>query len=104
MFPHRMLSSELCRNGLKDRVTACRKRLRVSRVAQKGQVNDDAEQLLSETISVSRVDDHAAGNPLECPTMLASVVRVNYRCSNAVAEPGKSETLLLVGQQEVGIT
>lgn len=32
MIPHRMLSNEIAGSGLKDRVTACRKRLRESRV------------------------------------------------------------------------
>jgi hypothetical protein len=35
MIPHRMLSNEFGSNGIKDRVTACRKRLRVSRVTNK---------------------------------------------------------------------
>lgn len=105
MIPHRMLSSEICRNGLKGRMTACRKRLRVNRVAQRAQVNNDAEELVRETTqSVSRVDDYAAGNPPECPTMPASVVRMNCRSPFAGAEPGECETLLLVGEQEVGIT
>ena len=32
MIPHRMLSNEISGNGLRERVTACRKRLRVNRV------------------------------------------------------------------------
>jgi len=79
MIPHRMLSSEICGNGLKGRVTACRKRLRVNRVAQRAQVNNDAEELFPETTPFSRFHDYAAGN-------------------------GESEMLLLVGEQEVGIT
>jgi hypothetical protein len=35
MIPRRIPVSETCGNGLKDRVTACRKRLRVNRVAQR---------------------------------------------------------------------
>jgi len=67
MILHRMLSSEVCGNGLKGRVTACRKRLRVNRVAQRAQVNNDAEELFPETTPVSRFHDYAAGNPQNAP-------------------------------------
>ncbi len=95
MIPHRMLSSEICGNGLKSRVTACRKRLRVNRTTHKPLVNNDSEELFSETTPfVSEFQDHSA--------MPASAVSVNY--SPAFAEPRDSETLLAVGEQEVGIT
>lgn len=102
MIPHRMLSSEICGNGLKVRVTAWRKRLCVNRVAQRAQLKNDAEELSPETTPVSRFDDYAA--PLECATMPASVVRMNCGSPFAGAGLGKSETLLLVGEPEVGIT
>ena len=35
MIPHRMLSNEIGSNGLRERVTACRKRLRVNRSTHK---------------------------------------------------------------------
>jgi hypothetical protein len=41
MIPHRIQSDEIFGLGLKGRVTACRKRLRVNRSAQKVQSNDD---------------------------------------------------------------
>ena len=96
-----MLSSEICGSGMKGRVTACRKRLRVNRVAQKAQANNDAEDLFSETTPVSGFHDYGAGNPPECPTMPASAARMNYRSRGAGAEPVESETLLSVGEQEV---
>lgn len=40
MIPHRMPSSEIFGNGLKSRVSACRKRLRVNRSAHKAQADD----------------------------------------------------------------
>jgi hypothetical protein len=49
MIPHRMLSREIYGNGLKDRVTACRKRLRVSRTRHKPLVHDEDEELFPET-------------------------------------------------------
>lgn len=95
MIPHRMLSSEFCGNGLKSRVTACRKRLRVNRTMHKPLVNNFAEELFPETTPlVSEFQD--------CPAIPPSIVRVNY--SPAFAEPRDSETLLAVGEQKVGIT
>jgi hypothetical protein len=87
MIPHRMLSSEIFGNGLKDRVTACRKRLRVNRVAQRVQGNNEPEGLFSGvTPSVSQVDDYAAGDSPGSPSMAASVARTNYSSPSAEAE------------------
>lgn len=100
MIPHRIAGNEIRRNGLKDRVTACRKRLRVNQGAQRTHVNNDAEELLPETTpSVSDFQSCAADYPVT-----ASVVRMDYRSAFAGAEPGESETLQLVGEQEVGST
>jgi len=85
MIPHRMLTSEIYGNGLRDRVTACRRRLRVNRAAQRSQVNNDTEELFPET------------------AMPTSVVRMNGGAPFAGAETRDSETLL-VSEQEVGIT
>lgn len=41
MIPQRMPSNEIFGHGLKDRVTACRKRLRVNRGVHKVHVNDE---------------------------------------------------------------
>ena len=104
MIPHRVLTSEICGNGLKGRVTACRRRLRVNRAAQRSQVNNDAEELFPETApSVSRFHDYAASNPPECPAGPTSVVRLNCVSTFAGAEAGDSEKML-VSEQEVGIT
>ena len=76
MIPHRMLSSEIYGSGLKDRVTACRKRLRVSRTRNKSlAVHDEDEELFPVSTSVFSFED----------------------CND-------SEALLLVEEQEVGIT
>lgn len=56
MIPHRMLSNEISNSGLKDRVTACRKRLRERRVMLKALAATDVEELFPEaTGSVSRL-------------------------------------------------
>jgi hypothetical protein len=97
MIPQRRVSNENCGNGFKGRVTACRKRLRVNRRAQRVQVNNAAEELAPETSPLSRFDHSAAERPLEFLRMPASVGRMSCR------EPG-NEILLLVSEQEVGVT
>lgn len=51
MIPHRMPGREICGSGLKDRVTACRKRLRVNRTRHKPLVPDEAEELFPESVA-----------------------------------------------------
>ena len=63
MIPHRMLSNEISGSGLKERVTACRKRLRVSRVTTKTQALNEACELFVETdlsLQVYESDDFRA--------------------------------------------
>lgn len=67
MIPHRMLSSELFASGMKVRVTACRKRLRVNRTARKGYPGHHAQtefEGVFPEISLPLTDipdDHPAG-------------------------------------------
>jgi hypothetical protein len=77
MIPHRTLSREICGSGLKDRVTACRKRLRVSRTRHKPLVHDEDEDLFPETIAFFSLEG---------------------------SDRLDSEVLLLRREQEVGIT
>ena len=49
MIPHRMPSSEIFGNGLKQRVTACRKRLRVNRHQHRVQSREEVIVFTSET-------------------------------------------------------
>ena len=54
MIPHRMLSNEIPGTGLRDRVTACRKRLRERRMML-ALATTGVEELFPEaTVSVSR--------------------------------------------------
>ena len=102
MIPHRMLSSEICGSGMKSRVIACRKRLRVNRTTR---MNDDAEELFPETApSVSEFEDYGAGSLPECPAISTSVVHLDSRSLLPGAELGEREPILLVAEQEVGIT
>lgn len=49
MIPPRLLETENSNNGLRERVTACRKRLRESRVMSRVDANTDLEDLFPET-------------------------------------------------------
>jgi hypothetical protein len=49
MIPHRMPSSEIFGNGLKQRVTACRRRLRVNRNLHRVQSREEVILFTSET-------------------------------------------------------
>ena len=48
MIPHRMLNNDLSGSGLRDRVTACRKRLRENRVMFKAQASTAVEEFFPE--------------------------------------------------------
>ena len=62
MIPHRMLSNELTGSGLKDRVSACRKRLRESRLMLRAHANINvAEELFPEAAaSLIHLHDYVA--------------------------------------------
>ena|SRR5437762_2913084 len=100
MIPHRMLSNESCGNGLKGRVTACRKRLRVNRVAQKIQANDEPKELYRANGASSPLQEIA--HSLRSPVMPLSA-SMNYSSSFAEPESG-IRTTSAVSEQEVGIT
>lgn len=101
MIPHRMLSNEISGSGLKERVTACRKRLRVNRVTHKTQALNDADELFPETApAVSEFH----GGTTDPPGTRTSVVRMNYSPAYEDSELKDSGTLPLTEEQEVGIT
>jgi hypothetical protein len=50
MIPHRMFPSEFSNSGLRDRVTACRKRLRESRVMLRAPAAAGVEDLFSQSV------------------------------------------------------
>ena len=93
MIPHPMRSDENnifgSRNGLKDRVTECRKRLRLNRI-HRAHVGNQLEELFPET-EIGALEFH--GN---------SSNRAPLRESLVHARDG--ETLKRADEQEVGIT
>jgi hypothetical protein len=104
MIPDRMLSNEVYGSGLKDRVIACRKRLRVNRVMQRTLVNDEVEELFPETSpSVSEFNDRAAGNLPECSAISTSSVRVEGRAPFSPDETEDGAAIVLT-ERGVGIT
>lgn len=101
MIPHRMLSNEISGSGLKERVTACRKRLRVNRVTHKHHAFNEADELFPETApSVSEFQSYTA----DYPATPAPMVRMNYSPVYEGSELKDSGTLPLTEEQEVGIT
>jgi len=62
MVPHRMLSNEIPGSGIKDRVTACRKRLRESRLMLKAHAHINVvEELFPEAVApLIQLNDYAA--------------------------------------------
>lgn len=67
MIPHRMLSYEITGSGLKDRVTACRKRLRERRVMLKAHANvNDVEEFFPEAAAaLLQLPDFSATSDFE---------------------------------------
>ncbi len=78
MIPQRMLSNQISSSGLKDRVTACRRRLRENRVTLRARANIELEELLPEAAhSLIRLRVHAADNSPECSAKPTSPVQLN---------------------------
>ena len=93
MIPNRMLNNENeifgIGNGLKDRVTACRKRLRLNRI-QRAHVDNQLEERFRETAIGASEFRGRAGDERAAPK---SLVRAR-----------DGETSQRLDEQEVGIT
>jgi hypothetical protein len=96
MIPHRMLSNEVSGSGLRQRVTACRKRARVNRVSHRqAQSLNEASELFPETDSTVRIcATHVDATP--APPVRPARAHYEEREDNAAAR--------LTEEQEVGIT
>ena len=95
MIPHSLLGNDQLGSGVRDRVTACRKRLRVNRVNHRAQGRDEP---------VASVPEPPTGSefPKDFLVMRQSIERDDYSPALVEGEPGAE--LLLIGTQEVGIT
>jgi hypothetical protein len=103
MIPRRTQDNQIFGNGLRERVTACRRRLRMNRSTPKSVVHNKPKQAIGETatVLVSEFRNYPAEyrGPRKNPTHID-------HCSFEFegTEPRNGESLLLVGEQEVGIT
>jgi hypothetical protein len=103
MIPHRMLADDIFENGLRDRVTACRKRLRANRAPRKSPLgNRDDEVFPKATRAASEFLDYSP----EHPTRREPLVCCDHDSSphQGAHEEEDSEMLVEVGEHEVGIT
>jgi hypothetical protein len=99
MIPHRMLSNEIGCSGLRERVTACRKRLRVTRATHKAHALNEANDLFPEIVpAVLEVQNYLT----EIPT--TALVEPGRADANKRGGLNESEALRLTEGQEVGIT
>ena len=94
MIPHRTATEEIFGNELKERVTACRKRLRVNRASQRERGH--AESVVAETPNVAQF-------PAESPAV-RQLVRVDLTPVLAHGGQDSDDGRELIGQQEVGVT
>ncbi len=95
MIPHSLLGHDLLGSGVRNRVTACRRRLRVNRVNDRAQVRVQLDEL-------SSPDPHSTSEfPQDFVVMRQSTE--NPGCSATEIEPAE-QPVFPVGTQEVGIT
>ncbi len=102
MIPYQTPDKDSVGNGLGERVTACRKRLRVNRATPSAVIQNEPEEAIEET-TVSVSEFH--GYPAEYRATREHPIRMDhYSFEFGGTKSGDSESLLLVGEQEVGIT
>ncbi len=71
MIPHRLLHREASNTELRDRVTACRKRLRETRVMTRVNANTDVEPLFPEATLTGLRSGSRGNNTPDDFTLLA---------------------------------
>ena len=100
MIPHASMDHEIFADGLRKRIAACRKRLRNTRSAREPRVYAEQEAF-SETTNGSQLPGHRA----EFSMTRMSVSLIDYSSQGFESTQARdSESLVLVGEQEVGIT
>ncbi|MDQ2936876.1 MAG: hypothetical protein M3R67_05145 [Acidobacteriota bacterium] len=103
MSPRRTQDNDIFGNGLRERVTACRKRLRMNRSTPKALVQNEPKEVIEETTTVLMSEFH--GYPPEYRPIQKNPMRIDHRSFEFEGtESRNGESLLLVGEQEVGIT
>jgi hypothetical protein len=94
MIPQRTLRSDFAGDGVRERVTACRKRLRVNRFTHK-QANSELDED-SYAPKATFLDDES--------TMRESLPSTDLSSAAPDGGNGRHEMLLTLRAQEVGIT
>jgi hypothetical protein len=103
MIPRRIQDNEIFGSGLRERVTACRKRLRMNRSTPKAVVQNATKEVTAKTTTVLVAEFQRY--PAEYRAMRKNSMRIDHRSFEFEGtEPRNGESLLLVGEQEVGIT
>ena len=100
MIPHRMMSSEIFADDLKDRVTACRKRLRFNRTHRVHLGNQVGELFCETAIQESTGCDHwEEDSDLRDPLVHARAGETSQR-----ANENENSESIEHSEQEVRIT
>ncbi len=98
MIPHRMLKTEVCGTGTRQRVTACRKRLRGSRILHRPHASNHPQDIFAEADICADSRDFTDGYP----AMRESSVHTGQAASMP-QNKAEQRDLTMVGE-EVGIT
>ena len=98
MIPHRMLNTEVSGNGIKERVTACRKRLRGKRILHRPHAPDQSQDVFAEANITTDSPDFTG----DYPAMRESQVQSGQTVS--IPETRDEERALTIVREEVGIT
>ena len=96
MIPHRRLNDEIFGNGLRDRVTACRKRLRTNRSVNRPQLREQGDESLQKISGGSEFPADSIAVRQSRGEDLASALDD--------ASTDDTATLRFVCEQEVGVT
>ena len=97
MIPHKTPDSDIFANELRRRIAACRKRLRVTRSARETTKWEEAPAAAKiESVANGPFTNYSAGS---IPANL-----IAYSLAFEGTQALDSESLVLVGDQEVGIT
>jgi hypothetical protein len=102
VIPNQTMDKDSVGNGLRVRVAACRKRLRVNRAKPGTLIQNESEEVIAETtVSISEFQSY----PAEYRAMRNYLICNDYRSFQFEGTNSRNtESLLLVGKQEVGIT
>jgi hypothetical protein len=102
VITNQTMNKDSVENGLRERVAACRKRLRVNRTTPRTLIHNRSEEVIpGTTVSVSESQVY----PAEYRAMRKYLICNDYRSFEFEGTTlSDTESWLMVGEQEVGIT